>query len=141
MESKIKLREGEVLDFMVKRLNKDKSEIAADLNISVQSLSKSFSSEFLTRNIKQRAAAYLGVPESFFGGWYVPNLSDDDVAAAVVEEPRLEYRRTERVGELTAEQVLKYLEEKDRWFEGERMRHFEERGRLLTIIENLTKPK
>lgn len=137
MESKIKLREGEVFDILVKRLNKDKSEIAIELNISVQTLSKAFASEILTRNIRQRAAILLGVPESFFNGWYVPNLKDDDIG--IVEEPRLEYQRAGQVGELTADQVLKYLEEKDKWFEGERVRHYEERARLLGIIENLTK--
>lgn len=120
MESKIKLREGEVFDILVKRLNKDKSEIAIELNISVQTLSKAFASEILTRNIRQRAAILLGVPESFFNGWYVPNLKDDDIG--IVEEPRLEYQRAGQVGELTADQVLKYLEEKDKWFEEERVR-------------------
>ena len=95
MESKIKLREGEVFDILVKRLNKDKSEIAIELNISVQTLSKAFASEILTRNIRQRAAILLGVPESFFNGWYVPNLKDDDIG--IVEEPRLEYQRAGQV--------------------------------------------
>ena len=115
---------------MIKRLNKDKSEIAVDLNISVQTLSKAFSSEFLTRNIRQRAAAYLDVPESFFGGWYVPNLSDSDFD--VVSEPAVKYEREWRIDSLPAAEVRRYLEEKDR-------RHWEERARLLGIIENLTK--
>lgn len=139
MDSKIKLREGEVLDILVKRLNKEKSEIAGALNITPQHLSNVFKSEFLTQNIKQRAAVLFGVPESFFGGWYLPNLSDDDLAD-MVEESRFEYRKGRGgVNDLTAGEVFKYLEEKDRWFEGERVRHFEERGRLLAIIENLTK--
>ena len=115
---------------MIKRLNKDKSEIAVDLNISVQTLSKSFSSEFLTRNIRERAAAYLNVPESFFGGWYIPNLSDSDFN--LVEEPAVKYERELRIDSLTAGEVMRYLEEKDR-------RHYDERARLLGIIENLTK--
>lgn len=131
MESKMKLREGEVFDFLVKRLQKDKSEIANDLNISVQTLSKAFASEFLTRNIKQRAAAYLKVPESFFTGWYMPSLSDMELD--VLNEPESPlYDRRVHLDTLTASEVMRYLEDKDR-------RHYEERARLLGIIENLTK--
>ena len=44
------------------------------------------------------------------------------------------YEREFRLDSLTAAEVMRYLEEKDR-------RHYEERARLLGIIENLTKLK
>lgn len=50
MGSKIKLKEGEVLNILVGRLKKSKSEIALDLNVSDQTLSKAFASEVLTLN-------------------------------------------------------------------------------------------
>ena len=108
METKIKLKEGEVLGILIGRLQKPKSEVAIDLNISDQTLSKSFNSEILTLNIKQRAAAYLGVVESYFSGWYVPNLSDADFDA--LKEPDVKYGKRVKVDELTAAEVLRYLE-------------------------------
>ena len=131
MDSKIKLKEGEVLNFLLSRLKKSKSEVALDLNISDQTLSKAFASEVLTLNMKQRAAAYLGVSPSYFSGWYVADTADGDFD--VVQEPEPVYvRGGSGSGPLTAAQVMNYLEEKDR-------RHYEERARLLGIIENLTK--
>lgn len=132
MGSKIKLKEGEVLNILVGRLKKSKSEIALDLNVSDQTLSKAFASEVLTLNMKQRAAAYLGVKESYFSGWYVADLDNDDFDA--LQEPEPVYLRASSSEPLTAKQVMDYLEEKDR-------RHYDERARLLGIIENLTKPK
>lgn len=132
METKLKLKEGEVLNILIGRLKKTKSEVAIDLNISDQTLSKAFNSEFLTSNIKQRSAAYLGVSESFFSGWYVSNLSEGEWN--VMNEPDVKYESRIKVDELTAGEVMRYLEEKDR-------RHYEERARLLGIIENLTKSK
>lgn len=132
MGSKIKLKEGEVLNILVGRLKKSKSEIALDLNISDQTLSKAFASEVLTLNMKQRAAAYLGVTEGYFSGWYVSDLDGADFDA--LNEPEPVYVKAPPMEPLTAAQVMNYLEEKDR-------RHYEERARLLGIIENLTKPK
>ena len=133
MDSKIKLKEGEVLNILVSRLKKSKSEIALDLNFSEQTLSKAFASEVLTLNMKQRAAAYLGVKESYFSGWYVADLDGADFDALNEPEP-VYVRGSSGSDPLTAVQVMNYLEEKDR-------RHYEERARLLGIIENLTKPK
>lgn len=130
MDSKIKLKEGEVLNILVSRLKKSKSEIALDLNISDQTLSKAFASEILTLNMKQRAAAYLGVSAGYFSGWYVADLDVGDFD--VLQEEAPVYVKGARGGDpLTAAQVMNYLEEKDR-------RHYEERARLLGIIENLT---
>lgn len=129
MESKLKLKEGEVLNILIGRLKKTKSEVAIDLNISDQTLSKAFGSEFLTENIKRRAAQYLGVVESYFGGWYVPDLCDADFDQ--LNEPEPVYEKATN-GVLTASDVMKYLEEKDR-------RHYAERDRLLGIIEALSK--
>lgn len=139
MTSKLKLKEGEVFSILVGRLKKSKSEVASDLKISDQTLSKSFSSELLTTNIKRRAAEYLKVAESYFTGWYIPNLSESDFD--MLKEPDVKYENRILLDELTAGQVMKYLEEKDIRFEEERIRHYRERERLLAIIENLTKPK
>lgn len=67
--------------------------------------------------------------ESYFGGWYIPDLSDGDFDQ--LNEPEPVYEKATN-GVLTAAEVMKYLEEKDR-------RHYEERDRLLGIIEALTK--
>lgn len=51
----------------------------------------------------------------------------------MMNEPDIKYDK-KKVDDMTAAEVLRYLEEKDR-------RHYEERARLLGIIENLTKTK
>ena len=137
MTTKFKLKEGEVLGILIGRLRKSKSEVAEDLKISVQTLSKSFASELLTSNIKRKAANYLNVVESYFSGWYVPNLSESDFDS--LDEPEMKYENKMGLEELTASEVMKYLEERDRRFDEERIRYYKERDRLLAIIENLTK--
>lgn len=132
------LKEGEVLDLLSKRRPENKDEIAIALNITPNHLSSLYRSEFLTKNIKERAAEFFGCDTGIFKARLFWG-DNDEMSNDVVEEPRLEYQRAGQVGELTAAQVLKYLEEKDKWFEGERVRHYEERARLLGIIENLTK--
>lgn len=72
MERKIKLKEGEVLNILVSRTRKTKSEIANDLEISDQHLANSFKSESLTQNVRAKAAALLGVEDWYFNGYYVP---------------------------------------------------------------------
>lgn len=112
MTTKFKLKEGEVLGILIGRLRKSKSEVAEDLKISVQTLSKSFASELLTSNIKRKAANYLNVVESYFSGWYVPNLSESDFDS--LNEPEMKYENKMGLDELTASEVMKYLEERDR---------------------------
>lgn len=122
--------EGEVLLLLVKRSKKSNTEIAKMLDIHPNHLSKLFKSEKLTIKIKQKAANAFGVPVSWFEGKYLPHIPGFDFH---VDEPEVEYSK-EAFGDMTATDVLRYLEEKDR-------RHYEERARLLGIIENLTKSK
>lgn len=120
--------EGEVLLLIVKRSRKSNTEIAKMLDIHPNHLSKLFKSEKLTNKIKQKAIAVFGVDASVFGGKEFPDIPGVDFE---VNEPEIQYSR-DTFGDMSAADVLRYLEEKDR-------RHFEERGRLLAIIENLTK--
>lgn len=115
---------------------KSVTDVAKLLEIHPNHLSKIFKSEYLTSKIKSKAAKVFGVDESIFSGNTIANFSH-----SVVSEPEVKYQKNGRVHELTAAEVLNYLEEKDRTFEEERKRHYEERARLLGIIENLTKPK
>jgi len=120
-----KPRQGEVLLFLVNRSKFSKATVAKKMNIDPSHLSKLFKSEILTSKMRTAACTIFGVDESFFDGEVLQNFTQ------MVSEPDAEYRIQEFEG-LTAADVLRYLDEKDR-------RHWEERGRLLAIIENLTK--
>ena len=122
--------EGEVLLLITKRIRKSNTEIAKLLDIHPNHLSKLFKSEKLTKKIKLKAPAAFGVDEAIFSGSNFPSIPGIDF---MVNEPEVEYTR-ETFGDMSAADVLRYLEEKDR-------RHYEERARLLGIIENLTKNK
>jgi transcriptional regulator with XRE-family HTH domain len=135
MDKEKSLTEGEALLLLVRRSGKSGVDVAELLNIHPNHLSKLYKSERLTSKLKNRAAQVFGVPLSAFDVGEAARVSIPDM----VEEPRLEYKRGVEIEDLTAAGVLRYLEEKDRWFEAERARHFEERARLLGIIENLTK--
>lgn len=120
--------EGEILLLIVKRSRQSNAEIAKMLDIHPNHLSKLFKSEKLTNKIKQKVVASFGVDPDVFSKKEFPSIPGFDFEA---HEPAVEYSR-ESFGEMTAAEVLRYLEDKDR-------RHYEERGRLLAIIENLTK--
>lgn len=120
------LHQGERLLLLANRSGKSRTEIANNLNIHPGHLSKLFKSEILTSKIKRASAALFNVDIDFF---HFRELDD----ANELEE--IKPRDTE---EMTAAEVLRYLEEKDRRFDDERIRHHEERARLLGIIENLT---
>lgn len=137
MDNEKSLTEGEALLLLVRRSGKQGVEIAKMLNIHPNHLSKLFKSERLTSKIKNRAAHIFNVPLSTFDAIDSDSISLPDA----INEPESIYEKRPKIENLTAGDVLKYLEEKDRWFEDERRRYYEERGRLLAIIENLTKPK
>lgn len=122
-----KPKQGEVLLFLVNRSKYSKATIAKKMNIDPSHLSKLFKSELLTSKMITAACSIFGVDESFFDGAVLQNLTQP----LAVSEPEAEYQINQYEG-LTAAEALRYLEEKDR-------RHWEERGRLLAIIENLTK--
>lgn len=122
-------KQGEILLLLSNRSKKKKEDIAKGLDIHPAHLSKLFKSELLTSKIKRKAAEYFAVDESIFEAQdNLPVIPGFDFLA---NEPEVEYSK-ESFGDMSAADVLRYLEEKDR-------RHFEERGRLLAIIENLTK--
>lgn len=120
-----RLHQGERLLLLANRSHLSKGEIAQMLNINPGHLSKLFKSELLTSKIRKGASVLFGVSESFF------NDQSTLEELAFVKEDDVEYKAKEMEG-LTAQNILKYIEEKDK-------RHYEERGRLLAIIENLTK--
>jgi len=121
------LHQGERLNILANRSGISKAEIAKQLNVHPGHLSKLFKSELLTSKVRKSAAALFGVDESYFDG----DASLDQLE--YVNESAPEYRTID-FDSLTASNILRYLEEKDK-------RHYEERARLLIIIENLTKPK
>ncbi len=127
MNNEKSLSEGEALLLMVRRSGKSGAEIAQLLNIHPGHLSKLFKSEKLTFKIKKKASEVFNVDMSEFG-----DKDSDELLPDRVGEPVAKYERAKGVEEMTAAEVLRYLEEKDK-------RHFEERARLLGIIENLTK--
>ena len=106
-----------------------KEEIAKNLEIHPSHLSKIFNSEVLTSKIRRKAASFFQVDEAVFDE--APSLDLLQYQSEAVNEPDIEYK-SRQVEEMTVSEVIRYLEEKDR-------RHYEERGRLLAIIENLTK--
>lgn len=81
----------------------------------------------LLQRKRSKAAKVFGVLESDFSGNTVSEFPQS------ANEPEVKYEKR-KVEEMSAAEVMRYLEEKDK-------RHYEERGRLLAIIENLTKTK
>jgi hypothetical protein len=77
----------------------------------------------LTTKIKKASSALFKVDVSFFDFNEIGVEYEKDVK--MEETPNM-------LEEMSVSEVLRYLEEKDR-------RHYEERARLLGIIENLTK--
>jgi len=116
------------------------SDICKGLEINASYLSRLYKSELLTENIRRRAARLFQVPESVF--------RDGEVGEgeSVVNEPPARYEAMKREVEgMTAAEVLRYLEEKDKRHHAERVekdrQHHEDRGRLLAIIERLTEKR
>jgi transcriptional regulator with XRE-family HTH domain len=118
------LHQGERLLLLANRSGLKRPEIAKQLNIHPGHLSKLFKSEILTLKIKRSSADLFGVDESYFE---VPDVSGIDFVA----ESEMSYKPKE-IDQMTAAEILMYLQAKDE-------RHYEERARLLAIIENLTK--
>ena len=100
-------RQGEILLLLSNRSGKSKSEIAENLNINPSHLSKLFKSEILTSKIKAAASEYFGVDISIFEGSNLGQLPNPQLAS----EPGFEYFR--QLDDMTAGEVLKYMEEKD----------------------------
>lgn len=121
--------QGDIL--LINRSNLSKTDVANYLNIHPAHLSKLFKSEVLTQKIRKGAAALFGVGEEVFDSGLYPDVPEID-AIYVNEKVAGVYERELRIDSLTAGEVMRYLEEKDR-------RHYDERARLLGIIENLTK--
>lgn len=129
------LTEGEILLLLVRRSGMEAKDIAEKLNIHPGHLSKLFKSEKLTSKIKRGASDLFGVPLDIFRNASSENFPDFNFT----NEPIAPYKTGKEP--LTAAEVLRYLEEKDKAFELERSRHHDERSRLLVIIENLSKSK
>lgn len=75
--------------------------------------------------MKRAICHVFNLPETFFD-----DADGSSLPAYVVNEDQPAYG--DDIEEMTVGEAMRYLEEKDR-------RHYEERGRLLAIIENLTK--
>lgn len=125
MLEKTILKEGEVLLLLQRKSGKTVAEVAQLLEIHPNHLSKIFKSERLTEKVRKKAAKVFNVLESDFSGNTVAEFPQS------ANEPEVKYEKR-KVEEMSAAEVMRYLEEKDK-------RHYEERGRLLAIIENLTK--
>lgn len=127
MNVKTTLKEGEVLLLLQRKSGKTVAEVAHLLEIHPNHLSKIFKSEKLTSKIRNKAALIFGVQESDFSGNSIAEFPQS------ANEPDVKYD-SKKIEDLSASEVMRFLEEKDE-------RHYIERGRLLAIIENLTKPK
>ena len=135
MNEKTVLKQGETLLILQRKSGKTVTEVAEMLDIHPNHLSKIFKSERLSAKIRSKAASIFGVQESVFSSSSIASFPHVDV----VGEPGATYDKLPALNDMTAGEVLRYLEEKDRCFEAERVRHYEERARLLGIIENLTR--
>lgn len=130
------LHQGERLLVLSNRSELSRAEIAEKLNIHPGHLSKLFKSEILTSKIKKMSAALFKVDESYFDQQNFDTETSGSYPLLSEIKPLNEVRLVE---EMSATEVIRYLQEKDKRFEEERNKHYEERGRLLAIIENLTK--
>lgn len=135
-----KFTHGEVLLILAHRSKLSASEICKGLEINPSHLSRLYRSELLTENIRRRAAKFFQVPESVF--------KDGEVGEgeSVVNEPPARYEAMKReVDGMTAAEVLRYLEEKDKRHHAERVekdrQHHIERVELVAIIKTLTEKK
>lgn len=128
-------KQGRIFLLLSNKSKIKKEDIAKGLEIHPSHLSKIFNSELLTSKVRKKAAAFFNVDESVFF-----NDPSDDLLQfqSEVNEPTVPYF-SKRLEDLNAGEVFRYLEEKDKRFEEERVRHHEERVMLLNIIENLTK--
>lgn len=127
MANKNKQKQGKILLLLSNRSKIKKEDIAKGLDIHPSHLSKLFRSELLTAKVKKKAADFFAVDESVFD-------QDSDLLSHGIREVHEDSPnyQSKPIEDMTAIEVMRYLEEKDR-------RHYEERGRLLDIIENLTK--
>lgn len=132
--------QGETLMLLVHRSKKTASEVCAGLEINPSHLSRLYRSELLTENIRRRAAKFFQVPQSVF--------KDGEVGEgdSVVNEPPARYEAMKReVDGMTAAELLRYLEEKDKRHHAERVekdrQHHIERVELVAIIKTLTEKK
>lgn len=119
------LTQGETLMILQKRSELSVDELAKMLEVHPNHLSKVFKSKIVSAKLKSKACKIFNVPESIFNDGYFDGNTQIDVVA----EPKAAY--VPNTG-LTAADVMKYLEEKDR-------RHYAERDRLLGIIEALSR--
>lgn len=126
--------QGDILLLLINRSGLSKTDVAKSLNVHPAHLSKLFRSEILTQKVKGAAATLFGVDESVFESGLYPDVPEVDAGYVAERVERYDRDAPVRLDGLTAAEVMRYLEEKDR-------RHFEERARLLGIIENLTKMK
>lgn len=130
MESKSTLRQGDILLLLIHRSGMSRTEVAKKLDIHPNHLSRLYKSEILTNKIKTRASKLFDVPISAFDDAELAK-SGEELQILDESSPMLNLNNLEN---LSAPEIFRYLEEKDR-------RHHEERARLLGIIENLTKSK
>lgn len=118
----LKPSQGEVLLLLAHRSKYTKNELAKMMKISASHLSKSFNSQELTPKIRESAESIFGVGPEVWSSESIENIS------AAFEPNETYYSGGSK---LTADEVFDYMEKLD-------ARHFEERNRLLKIIENLT---
>lgn len=118
------LHQGERLLLLVNRSGMSKIEVAQQLNINPGHLSRLFKSEILTTKIKKASCALFNVDMAFF------DFSELEITDSQAEKESFD--KLKNLEDISAIEVMRYLEEKDK-------RHYEERVRLLGIIENLTK--
>lgn len=129
MNKKNAITEGEKLLLLVRRSGMTAADIAKMLNIHPGHLSKLFKSERLTSKIRKQSSSVFNVPESFFAD----DSTDDFPDVLIANEPDADYGDSPPE-QMTVDELMRYLQVKDE-------RHYIERGRLLSIIENLTKTK
>lgn len=84
MESKTRLKEGELLKLLADRSPLSKADIAKELKIRATTLSKIFKRQELSEKIKTEAVRFFKVPPEYFAG---ETITGADIPDSVQEVP------------------------------------------------------
>lgn len=115
MINKIPLHEGEILRILVRRAGFRVDDIAPQLGLIPNSLSRAFKSSKISKKVKRKAVEVLGVDESIFEtglGYEIPE-SREDVVGDDGEEYRALAMENERLKEENARLAADLLRERD----------------------------
>ena len=101
MEPEKHRHQGEALLILVRRSGREGKDVAKDLDIAPESLSRMYKKQSLTKKTIRKAVATFGVEEGYF--YEEPNSRSGRDAGDIVGEPTPSYRTEREFQDLEAE--------------------------------------